>query len=74
MTRRKTVHVVPHRDNWAVQVGGQTVRIHDTKAEAVDQGKGIAKSAPLGQIVIHKRGGAIQTEHTYGKDPEEYPG
>jgi hypothetical protein len=74
MSKRKTVHVVPQKDEWAVKVGGQTISVHDTKAIAVDKGKDIAKSAPLGQIVIHKQDGEIQTEYTYGKDPEKYPG
>ena len=42
-----------------------------TKQEAIQRGKGLAKSAPLGQIKIHGQNGKIQTEHTYGKDP--YP-
>ena len=44
---------------------------HDTKAEAVDRAKELAKNQDLGQVVIHKQDGTIQTEHTYGKDP--YP-
>jgi hypothetical protein len=68
VSSRKMVHVVPQKNDWAIKVGGRTVSTHDTKADAVDQGKDIAKSAPLGQIVIHKQDGSIQTEHTYGKD------
>ncbi|ACZ19712.1 conserved hypothetical protein [Thermanaerovibrio acidaminovorans DSM 6589] len=44
---------------------------HDTKAEAVDRAKELAKNQELGQVVIHKKEMTIQTEHTYGKDP--YP-
>lgn len=44
---------------------------HDTKAEAVDRAKELAKNQELGQVVIHKKDMTIQTEHTYGKDP--YP-
>jgi len=45
-----------------------------TKAEAVERTKLLAKKAPLGQIRIHKENGQIQTEHTYGQDPQEYRG
>ena len=31
----------------------------------------LSKNQELGQVVIHKQDGTIQTEHTYGKDP--YP-
>jgi len=37
----------------------------------IDQARKLAKSKPLGQIVIHKSDGKIQTERTYGRDP--YP-
>ncbi len=44
---------------------------HDTKDDAVNRAKEVAKNQDLGQVVIHKQDGTIQTEHTYGKDP--YP-
>ena len=44
---------------------------HDTKAEAIARAKELAKKQTLGQVIIHKQDGTIQTEHTYGKDP--YP-
>lgn len=37
---------------------------HDTKAEAVDRAKELAKNQELGQVVIHKKDMTIQTEHT----------
>ena len=46
----------------------------DDKVDAVDRAKEIAKTAPLGQVIIQKRDGEIQTEYTYGKDPRKYPG
>ena len=44
---------------------------YDTKAEAKARAKELAKKQVLGQVIIHKEDGTIQTEHTYGKDP--YP-
>jgi len=44
---------------------------HDTKADAIARAKELANKHALGQVIIHKQDGTIQTEHTYGKDP--YP-
>ncbi|HGY91948.1 MAG TPA: DUF2188 domain-containing protein [Planctomycetes bacterium] len=72
MAKRKIYHVTQRPDgNWQVKTEGarRALSTHSTKAEAVDRGRSVAKSHPLGQLVIHKRDGRIQTEHTYGKDP-----
>ena len=74
MTKRTSIHVVPQREEWAVKEEGRVLSTHDTKAEAVDRATKAAKSAPLGQVVIHKSDGTIETEHTYGKDPSGVPG
>ena len=50
---------------------GKASGSHDTKAEAIARAKELAKKQALGQVIIHKQDGTIQTEHTYGKDP--YP-
>lgn len=42
---------------------------HENKTDAVQSAKDLAKAQPLGQMVIHRTDGQIQTEHTYGKDP-----
>lgn len=41
----------------------------NTKKDAVQRGKELAKKAPLGQIKIHGQDGKIQAEYTYRKDP-----
>ncbi len=72
MANRKTYHVTPKKDGgWNVKGQGasRASSTHDTKAEAVNRGREVAKSQPLGQLVIHKQDGTIQTEHTYGQDP-----
>ncbi len=74
MANRKTYHVTAKRGGgWNVkgENASRASSTHDTKADAVDGARKLAKSQPLGQIVIHKQDGKIQTEHTYGKDP--YP-
>ena len=72
MSNRKTYHVVPNKKSgWDVKAekASRSSSSHETKSEAVERGKELAKNQPLGQIVIHKGDGTIQTEHTYGKDP-----
>jgi uncharacterized protein DUF2188 len=62
-------------EKWAVaQRGGGQVSAHNTKATAIGRAKKLAKAAELGQVVIKKQNGRIQTEHTYGKDPRRTRG
>ena len=73
-SKRKNYHVTPNTDGgWKVkeEKASRASSSHDTKAEAVDRAKELAKNQELGQVVIHKKEMTIQTEHTYGKDP--YP-
>lgn len=72
MPERQTWHVTTHDDEgWQVQKAGgeQATSLHDTKSEAVEAAKQLAKNQPLGQIKIHKTDGTIQEERTYGEDP-----
>jgi len=74
MAHRKTYHVTQNQQgDWNVKAtrASRASSSHETKAEAVERGRELAKSQPLGQLVIHGRDGKIQTEHTYRKDP--YP-
>jgi len=74
---RKQVHVVPGDEGtWDVKSAGakKAAANFDDKPEAIAKAKEIAKNAPLGQVVIHRKDGVIQTEHTYKKDPEKYKG
>lgn len=74
MAKRKTYHVTKNSgEGWDVKKeGGQISSGHfDTKDQAIDRGKELAKAGGHGQIKIHGQDGKIQTEHTYGKDP--YP-
>jgi len=74
MSKRKTYHVTPGTDGgWKVKEenASKALSKYDTKADAVNRAKEVAKNQDLGQVVIHKKDMTIQTEHTYGKDP--YP-
>jgi hypothetical protein len=66
---RATIHVVPNKGNWSVKKDGQVVSNHYKKENAVQAGTSIAKKQDNSQVVIHKKNGQIQTEHTYGNDP-----
>ena len=72
MAKRKTYHVTGDGEGgWRVKAAGgaRASSTHENKTDAVQSAKDLAKAQPLGQIVIHRKDGQIQTEHTYGKDP-----
>jgi len=72
MPKRKVVYVSPtDKGEWSVKTQGaqRAIRNFETKKEAVDFGKQVAKGADLGQLKIQKQDGTLQTEHTYGSDP-----
>ena len=74
MAKRKTYHVTQNdAGGWDVKGEGasRASSSSGTKAEAVERGRQLARNQPLGQLIIHRGDGVIQTEHTYGKDP--YP-
>jgi len=74
---RKVYHVTKdHGGPWKGTVEGanRASVSAETKAEAIARTTELARSAPLGQVVIHKENGVIQSERTYGKDPTRYPG
>lgn len=71
---RKVYHVSPRPEGgWQVKAenASRASNVQKTKVEAVEQAKELAKGAPEGQVIIHKKDGTIQTEHTYHNDP--YP-
>lgn len=72
MPKREVIHVTPDgRGGWNAKKPGATraSKNFDRKQDAVDYGRAKAKQATLGQLVIHKKDGKIQTEYTYGNDP-----
>lgn len=66
----KKVHVVPHKDGWAVKVEGnkKASAVTDTKKEA--QNAGVEKAKQLKtDLVIHGKNGKIQDSDSYKNDP-----
>lgn len=70
MRKRKTVHVVPREQGWAVQQGGATraTRLTSTKAEAQQIARTLARRKKA-ELVIHGRNGRIQNANSFGSDP-----
>lgn len=73
MSERQVYHVSPAREagDWEVKEEGaaRARSRHQSKQEAVTEARRLARSRPLGRIVIHNSDGTIQEERTYGKDP-----
>ena len=75
--KRTTYHVVPAGDgDWGTKKAGNKnlTKKFENKVDAINDARDRAKKSGLGQIKIHSQKGKIQTEYTYGKDPEKYPG
>jgi hypothetical protein len=75
---RKVFHSVSRKGKWTVTLNNRAVAEHGTQAESEKDAKDRARAAyedgGLGQAVLHRDDGSIRTEHTYGKDPERFPG
>lgn len=73
MAKRKVIHVTFRKNDgkWELRGGDGTFT---TKTRAVAAGKKQARAGGLGQLIIHKKTGGIQTEHTYGTDPRRTKG
>lgn len=70
MSKRKTIHVVPHAEGWAVKKGGaeRASKVTPTKAEADRIVRNQAKRERA-ELVIHGRDGKIQDADSFGGDP-----
>src|SRR5918912_804459 len=56
----KNQHVVPHNGKWAVRVEGgkRLTSVYDTKQEAIDAARTIARDQS-GKLVVHGRSGQV---------------
>jgi hypothetical protein len=71
MSKRRVYDVSPKGDQWVVKERGadRAVGIFDNKSDAVTKGAEVARNQGNSQIVIRKQDGSIQSERTYGRDP-----
>ena len=70
MSKRKSIHTVPHNKGWAVKKGGgkRAVKVTETKAEAEKIARDLARREGA-ELVIHGRDGKIQDADSFGGDP-----
>lgn len=74
---RVVYHVVPNSsgEKWVVsQERAEFRREFETKDEAVQLARELARKEELGQVKVHKQDGNMEYESTYGEDPPRYPG
>lgn len=74
---RTKIHVTPRdQGDWAVKRANsdRASKVFEKKTDAIDYAKEKAKEEEKSQVIIHGKDKKIQTEHTYGKDPEKYKG
>ncbi len=76
MAKRQRYHVNPRPDGkWEVkkEKGARASSVADTKAEAVSEGRQIAKNAGDSQLIIKKMDGTIEKEYTYPRGSDPHP-
>lgn len=74
---KRTVYHVTKGEDWRITKAGadRASATAETKAEAIHRAVELAKNVGgLSQVKIHRQNGTIESERTYGKDPEKYPG
>lgn len=67
---KKSQHVVPHGNDWAVKGAGnqKATRVVPTQAQAIELAKEMAKKQKA-ELVIHRPNGRIRDKDSYGNDP-----
>lgn len=67
---KKSVHVVPRDNGWAVRRSGadRDSSHHPTQADAINSGRGTAQRERT-ELVIHDRRGRIRDADSFGNDP-----
>lgn len=65
----KNVHVVPKDGHWAVKTekSEKPYRVTETKKEAEDIGRQVAKNQES-ELIIHGKNGRIQEKDSFGND------
>lgn len=70
MSKKKDIHVVPHKDGWATRKEGseRAGSVHQTQRDAIDRARDQATRERT-EVVIHRRDGRIRDSDSYGNDP-----
>lgn len=63
----RVLHVVPDEDGWVVTLEGEDepVSRHDTKKEAVNAGREVAKAHAPSEFIVHKQDRSVQESFSY---------
>ncbi len=72
--RRPTVyHVRPDEEKWIVLKEGskKASSRHDTKRQAVKEGRRLAGENPPSRLIIHRTDDSVQKEHSYTPEAGE---
>ncbi len=69
------IHTVPREGRWANEREGDAgdISTHDTKEEAVEAGRDVARKGKV-EHLIHRQDGTIGERNSYGGDPASSPG
>ncbi|HHY58868.1 MAG TPA: DUF2188 domain-containing protein [Chloroflexi bacterium] len=70
MTTRKTHHVVPSAQGWAVKKGGasRASKVFTHKRDAIDYARQVSQHQHT-ELLIHGADGKIQSADSHGGDP-----
>lgn len=70
MSKRKSHHIVPHPEGWAVKSGGasRASSVHRTQKEAIDRGREVSRNQGT-ELHVHGRNGQIRERDSHGRDP-----
>ncbi|WP_265587152.1 DUF2188 domain-containing protein [Sphingomicrobium arenosum] len=65
----------PHADGWQVKrAGGERASsLHETQAEAWDEARRMGRADKV-EVFLQGEDGQIRERHSYGNDPERFPG
>jgi Uncharacterized protein conserved in bacteria (DUF2188) len=74
--QRQRFFIDAEGDAWTLHSEGsrQPMRRFKTKREAIAYGRNVARKRGHSQLVVKSRNHVIQTEWTYGQDPERFVG
>lgn len=70
MSKKRDIHVVPHKDGWATKKegAGRAGSVHSTQKAATERARGQAIRERT-EVVIHRKDGTIRDSDSYGNDP-----
>jgi hypothetical protein len=70
MSKKRDIHVVPHKDGWATKKegAGRAGSVHSTQKSATERARDQAIRERT-EVVIHRKDGTIRDSDSYGNDP-----